>query len=167
MPVFEDLLPKKRHNRILMDLLYDLAYWHALAKLRLHTQSSLERLSHAVELLGISMKSFLRKVCTAFSARELPRESDARIRRESKSGSAPVSGRKVRKFNVPSTIKYHSLGDYRPSIQDYGTSDGFSTQIVRVPLYTPRPICSLSYRVNLSIAGSRNYTNVLTNARRL
>jgi hypothetical protein len=118
-----------------VNLLYDLAYWHALAKLRLHTKSTLHFLLLALRELVSSMRKFAQHVCKAFIAQELPRESEARIRRETKSGSSASGGRKVRKFNVLETIKYHSLGDYKPSIKAFGTSDGFSTQILRAPYF--------------------------------
>jgi hypothetical protein len=127
MPVFEGLFPQK-HNKIVMDLLYDLSYWHALAKLRLHTDSSLQRLSEGTGTLGSSLQSFSKKTCRAFTASELPREHDARVRREGQS-STGASTRKPRKFNL-STYKLHALGDYAPTIPRFGTSDGYSTQIV-------------------------------------
>ncbi len=46
IPVFEGLLPDK-HSDILMDLLFILAHWHALAKLRQHTELTLN-------ILGVS-----------------------------------------------------------------------------------------------------------------
>jgi hypothetical protein len=131
MPVFEGLFPK-RHDKIVMDLLYDLAYWHAHAKLRLHTQSTLQRLSAGTTTLGSSLQVFSKTTCTAFIANELPREHDARVRREGQS-SAGTSKRKARKFNLK-TYKLHALGDYAPTIPQFGTSDGYSTQIVSSPL---------------------------------
>jgi hypothetical protein len=111
-----------------MDLLYDLAYWHALAKLRLHTDSSLGRLSAGTKTLGSSLQLFSKKTCCAFTASELPREHDARVRREGQR-STGTSNRKPRKFNLL-TYKLHALGDYAPTIPQFGTSDGYSTQIV-------------------------------------
>ncbi|KAF9463159.1 hypothetical protein BDZ94DRAFT_1148310, partial [Collybia nuda] len=39
IPVFEDILPHD-HNRKVLKLLYQTAEWHALAKARMHTDSS-------------------------------------------------------------------------------------------------------------------------------
>ena len=44
IPVFEGLLPEE-HNKIILDLLFELGTWHMLASLRLHTESTL----HALE----------------------------------------------------------------------------------------------------------------------
>ncbi|GBE77722.1 hypothetical protein SCP_0106040 [Sparassis crispa] len=41
IPVMEGLLPK-RHDKIIADLLFELANWHAHAKLRIHTDSTLK-----------------------------------------------------------------------------------------------------------------------------
>ena len=43
IPVFEGLLPAP-HNRIILNLLYELATWLTLAKLRLHTETTLKAL---------------------------------------------------------------------------------------------------------------------------
>ncbi|KAH9936481.1 uncharacterized protein B0H18DRAFT_867925, partial [Fomitopsis serialis] len=43
IPVIEGLLPSPA-SEIVMTLLYRLAEWHALAKLRVHTEDSLSRL---------------------------------------------------------------------------------------------------------------------------
>jgi hypothetical protein len=40
IPVFDGLLDF-RNNAIVMDLLFELATWHAFAKLRLHTESTI------------------------------------------------------------------------------------------------------------------------------
>ena len=43
IPVFKGLLPKK-HNRIIQKLLFKLSIWHGLAKLRLHTEMTVNAL---------------------------------------------------------------------------------------------------------------------------
>jgi hypothetical protein len=83
IPVFEGLL-ESRHNRQLMKLLYRTAEWHALAKLRIHTDSSLTLLEELTTELGQLLRKFRDITCTAFSTVELPRETAARIRRESR-----------------------------------------------------------------------------------
>ncbi len=57
IPAFEGLLPDK-HNVILMDLLFILAHWHALAKLRQHTELTLKVLESVTTQLGKSLKIF-------------------------------------------------------------------------------------------------------------
>lgn len=51
IPVFEGLLPEP-FNSTLMDLLWDLATWHALAKLRMHTSSTIVHLERVTTALG-------------------------------------------------------------------------------------------------------------------
>lgn len=80
MPVFEGLLPDE-HNENLMDLLFTLAHWHALAKLRQHTDLSLGALELITIQLGASLRKFQAQTCSAFDTRELKREEVARMRR--------------------------------------------------------------------------------------
>ncbi|KAL6308598.1 hypothetical protein BKA93DRAFT_822327 [Sparassis latifolia] len=54
IPVMEGLLPPP-HDEIVADLLFILAFWHALAKLRLHTEFTLEHLKKATRDLGASL----------------------------------------------------------------------------------------------------------------
>jgi hypothetical protein len=51
IPVFKGLLPGE-HNEILLDLLFELAMWHALGKLRLHTETTLHFLDNSTTRLG-------------------------------------------------------------------------------------------------------------------
>ncbi len=80
IPVFENLLPEP-FNTVMMDLLWDLATWHGLAKLRMHTTSTLTHLDHATTALGKSLRQFKERVCSHYVTKELPRETAARGRR--------------------------------------------------------------------------------------
>ncbi|KAE9386042.1 hypothetical protein BT96DRAFT_779168, partial [Gymnopus androsaceus JB14] len=51
IPAFEHLF-EHEHNKHLMKLLYHLAQWHALAKLRLHTEPTLEWLEKTTTEVG-------------------------------------------------------------------------------------------------------------------
>ena len=133
IPVFDGLLPEP-HNSCILRLLFDLAYWHGLAKLRLHTDRTLEILSEATMSVGDSFRSFEQETCTAFETQELKREQAARQRREAKqaviSGVAPKSdSRKKKHFNMK-TYTMHSLGDYVETIRQFGTTDSYTTQRV-------------------------------------
>ena len=61
------------------NLLFLLATWHAYAKLRLHTESTLEK----QEAIGTSLCQALRKftnvTCPRYTTKELPREANARM----------------------------------------------------------------------------------------
>ena len=55
-----------------MDLLFELATWHALAKLRLHTESTVVALEHSTRRLGKAIRIFEEKLCAKYTAGELP-----------------------------------------------------------------------------------------------
>ena len=76
-----------------MKLLYRTAEWHALAKLRMHTESSLALLESLTTEFGLLMQNFQELTCSQFSTTELPRETAARKRRDL--NTAAVSSRKV------------------------------------------------------------------------
>ena len=88
------------------------------------------------------MRKFEKYVCSKYDTKDLPSELAARTRRRerkaiksatmipasTRKGPAPT-GPQRRKFNME-TYKYHSLGDYAPSIRLHGPLDGYSTQLV-------------------------------------
>ena len=153
MPVIEGLLPAP-HNAIVLDMLFALAEFHAFAKMRLHTERTLELFEKSIKTLGEAVRKFETVTCAAYDTKELPRETAARGRREaaaaaktgdktSASGrskgkgkaAAPKAPRKPAgssrhvKFQA-STVKWHSFGDYVAYIRAYGTLDVSSTQSV-------------------------------------
>ncbi len=117
--------------------------WHALAKLRLHTETTVVDLENSTVRLGQCMRKFAKDVCPQYNTRELPSELVARSRRQackkaktaasSQSGITvtlgATSGPQQKKFNMQ-TYKYHALGDYPAAIRLYGTADGYNSQIV-------------------------------------
>ncbi|KAF9565461.1 hypothetical protein CPC08DRAFT_629877, partial [Agrocybe pediades] len=152
IPVFEGILPTPRHNVFISELLFVLCTWHALAKLRLHTASTLNGLQETTKSLGQLLRDFVWKICCKYNTKELPREEAARTRRaatnaakgkgvqnrrskKTQSGGKSGSQKKKKVFNL-STYKLHGLGDYVPSIIDFATSDNYSTQRVRPILST-------------------------------
>jgi hypothetical protein len=78
--VFENLL-EEPHNRRLLKLLYHTAEWHALAKLRTHTEGTLTLLETLTVQFGKLIRQFRDLSCSEFNTFELPREADARRRR--------------------------------------------------------------------------------------
>ena len=147
IPVFDGLLSEPHNTRVLK-VLFDLAHWHGLAKLRMHTDSTLNVLSQVTTALGNTLRTFQEQTCSAFPTRELQREQTARLRRQAKNTvttkSAPSdlnepgpsntkpqnnSARLPKKLNLR-TYKFHSLGDYHYTIQRFGTIDSYSTQPV-------------------------------------
>jgi hypothetical protein len=87
IPVFDGLLPEP-HNRVVLDLLFVMAHWHGLAKLRMHHELTLEIMESVTVSLGKLLRSFSSITCLAFETKELRREADARVRRESKKAAA-------------------------------------------------------------------------------
>jgi hypothetical protein len=65
-----------------MTLLYRLAEWHALAKLRMHTDTTLGFLDSVTTILGQELRRFRRTVCSAYATRDLPKEHAARQRKK-------------------------------------------------------------------------------------
>ncbi|KAH9942660.1 hypothetical protein B0H21DRAFT_710231 [Amylocystis lapponica] len=135
IPVIESLLPPP-HNEIILDLLFDLAVWHAYAKLRLHTQTTLDIFKQATRTLGFTLHHFLVTTGTVYVTRELPKEEAARGRRTAAltakghggKGKGPAKGPKIMKLNLL-TYKLHALGDYPETIRRFGTTDNYTTQI--------------------------------------
>lgn len=153
IPVFDGLLDEP-YNSIVLDMLFLLASWHALAKLRMHTDTTLSVFEKTTADLGTAVRGFAAKVCSTFVTRELPREEAARGRRtaakatQSKNGKGKTqarnqqtqvesgedggptkSGPKIKTFSL-STYKWHALGDYGKMVRAFGTTDSYSTQTV-------------------------------------
>lgn len=60
------------------------AEWHALAKLRMHTETTLQMLEDITIALGVEFRRFDREVCSNIQTEELKGEVEARVRREQK-----------------------------------------------------------------------------------
>ncbi|KAF8873128.1 hypothetical protein BD779DRAFT_1452164, partial [Infundibulicybe gibba] len=148
IPTFEGLLSEP-HNKRLMKLLYRTAEWHALAKLRMHTDGTLSILDELTVELGKLLRQFRDLTCSQFHTVELPREVSARTRRQIRQRAAatapmpsphpvPPAARSIPlEPTLPtatglnlSTVKLHFLGDYVQHIRQFGTTDSYSTQIV-------------------------------------
>ena len=150
IPVFDGLF-EPHNNTVVMDLLFELTTWHALAKLRLHTESTICTLETSMTQLGTALWKFQSTTCAEFVTRDLPSEEAARGRQKAakakakppmpskgkgKETEAPM-GKKKSTFWVFSLSCYkpHSLSDYAKTIRLFGTSDGYSTQTIRILKY--------------------------------
>lgn len=111
----------------------------------MHTDPTLDILSHVTTSLGNSFRLFVGKTCAAFQTRELERERVARQRRQEKTAVQKASSRKPKQLNLK-TYKYHSLGDYVETIRRFGTTDSYSTQPVSIHL--------MSHKVSLNVSGT-------------
>ena len=141
IPVFEGLLPEP-FNGMLLRLLYKAAEWHALAKLRLHTDPTLDLLEAVTKEFGCLMRQFRDKTSGEFNTVELPRGANAR------NGGSHSSKRKTLNLN---TYKFHALADYVATIRLFGTTDSYSTLLVS---FVPHHVIlySVNCRVNWHIA---------------
>lgn len=131
IPVFEGLLPEP-FNGMLLRLLYKTAEWHAFAKLRMHTSSTLRLLEVVTREFGRLMRQFRDRTSDEFDTVEFPRETSAR-----KGGTRSS---KKKKLNL-NTYKFHALGDYVTTIRLFGTTDSYSTQVVSSIFSSYRRLC--------------------------
>ncbi|KAI1784806.1 hypothetical protein LXA43DRAFT_1100996 [Ganoderma leucocontextum] len=124
---FENLLPRGDNN-IVLDMVFDLAKWHALGKLRAQTSPTLDGLTATGIDVGKDVRLFSNKTCQRWVTLELPKESAARGLRKARTrtAGAPLH-RKVKSYSM-TTYKYHSLADYTSAIRDFGSTDNFNTQ---------------------------------------
>ena len=139
MPCFEGLFLDSC-NKLVLDLLFTLAFWHGYAKLRLHSDSSLRVLEGATKVFGTLIRKFKSTICPRYKTKLTPREQDARTRRQTKSkgkGKGKAKGIQQTEsaveyvFNI-CTYKMHAMGDYPSTIQRMGTTDNFNSQNVSI-----------------------------------
>ena len=142
--MFEYLLPKKE-DRIIRRLLFELATWHGLAKLRLHTETTVTDLENSATRLGKLLRKFKSDVCDNYVTKDLPSEEAARGRRKAakalKAGGktktpakdSKSSGKKKTKYRefTMETYKLHALPDYPAAIRAFGVTENTSTKNVR------------------------------------
>ena len=128
--MFDGLFPDK-HNDSIRILLFRLAEWHALAKLRTHTEDSLKLLELSLKQLTKQLRQFVKVTCAAFKTKELPVEAAARRRRRDGAQAKNPNSLRLKSFNLL-TYKFHALGDYVQTIRLFGTTDSYTTQIVSI-----------------------------------
>jgi hypothetical protein len=157
-----------------MTLLYRTAEWHSFAKLRLHTESTLQHLERLTTELGQLMRKFRDATQSGFETVELPKEAGARNRRQTSgkgkekatASAGNSSGRKPKILNL-FTYKWHALGDYVRTIRLFGGTDGFSTQVVSSNIYFYILVSQFpTTRVNLLIKSLNDCMDRLTNVMR-
>jgi len=132
-----------------------MAHWHGLAKLRIHSEWTLDIMDKVTSAVGQQFHDFKATVCLAYATRELHQEVEARARRNAKQAAKQAGGQKTKHcsslveqgetvlletsrknaqrtktFNFQ-TYKFHALGDYVSTIRRYGTTDSYSSEPVR------------------------------------
>ena len=128
IPCFEGLF-KPEDTEAISALLYVILSWHALAKLRIHSDVTVNQLKNRTVLLGKVLRRFQTNICSHYTTFETPRETQARIRTASSSATGTTGGKKARTLNIL-TSKIHAIGDYANEIVRYGPTDIYSTQQV-------------------------------------
>jgi hypothetical protein len=135
IPVFEGLLYEPINKR-LMTLLYRAAEWHAPAKLRMHTDRTLNCMEIVTSEFGKLMREFRDLSNATFTTYETDREVTSRNRRQAErvvqglgTSATTPQGRRPKFLNLL-TYKFHALGDYVSFIRLFGPTDVYSTQLV-------------------------------------
>ncbi|KAJ7191279.1 hypothetical protein GGX14DRAFT_579131 [Mycena pura] len=152
LPPLEGLYPQ--FNKLLLDVCFDLATFHGMAKLRLHTNKAVADFRVVTTDMCASIRKFARDT-QKIKTFETPRERDRRSKRAqaakqrtpanaaanatSGSTAAPqppltapaatgsISARREKVFNVE-TPKFHSLAYYPDSVKEHGSLDSHTTQ---------------------------------------
>ncbi|PPR08295.1 hypothetical protein CVT24_002453, partial [Panaeolus cyanescens] len=129
LPAFQDIVDEP-HNTRIMKVLYHAAEWHALAKLRMHTDSTLTLLERITCDFAALVREFRNSTCSAFATVELPREAEARQRRELKDlESNGTSSSRQANQELQLQPQGKKVADH---IRRFGTSDSYSTQLGEV-----------------------------------
>ncbi|KAI0634460.1 hypothetical protein C8Q77DRAFT_1217600 [Trametes polyzona] len=92
IPCIEGLIPSP-HNESILTLLYHMAYWHALAKMRMHTDTSLSLLDNSTIILGHHLRYFAYTTCAAFDTKETASEYSTRLRANARHAAQPTAPR--------------------------------------------------------------------------
>ena len=141
IPCIEGLFDEP-HNSTVIELLYIFATWHALAKLHIHTDTSLKLLDTATTALGNALRYFARVTCPEFNTLETTAEYAKRQRQQAaattstSSATSSSTGRQPRTFSL-GTIKLHFLGDYVSCIKMFGSIDNYNSALVSDVLTPP------------------------------
>jgi hypothetical protein len=136
-PCFEGLFG--RYDAKIQDLLFITACWHASAKLRLHTDSSLNAFRGMTASFTQELRFFAKKVCPSFVTRKTPKEAQKAQRRRAAEAAKDAGHGSARSVNLVDsevvefnlhTPKIHSIIHYPDCIAAFGTTDSYSTQLV-------------------------------------
>jgi hypothetical protein len=115
-------LPKK-HDSIVRKLLFELNTWHSLAKLRLHTETTVRDLEHSTTRLGTALRKFKDNVCPAYATRELPSEEAGRIRRQASAAKKALQSQPTKKKQtLPSALQKKKAALKKPGSPGSGPS---------------------------------------------
>ena len=105
IPVFDRLLPEP-HNTKIMKMLFTLAHWHGLAKLRMHTDATLAVLEEVTRDVGKTLRDFQKTTCAAYETKELSLEVRARTRRAQDAAARNKGVAAVRGMSIYQSIYF-------------------------------------------------------------
>ncbi|KAF8443780.1 hypothetical protein L210DRAFT_3395466, partial [Boletus edulis BED1] len=77
---------------IILDLLFELATWHAFGKLRMHTETTLSHFGNSTIHLGQIFHKFSHDCCAKFKTYDLLRETAAHVQRRARDGCPNQAG---------------------------------------------------------------------------
>jgi hypothetical protein len=77
-----------------LELLFTMAHWNGLAKLRMHSDLTLDIMDQATSAVGDQFRAFKANVCSAYDTRELRHEVEVRCRRYVKHAAKPKGTKK-------------------------------------------------------------------------
>ncbi|CUA68632.1 Patatin-like phospholipase domain-containing protein 7 [Rhizoctonia solani] len=137
IPCIQGLFPAPDDEEI-TTLLFTLAQWHALAKLRVQTPTTLDHLRAQTAALGRRLRRFEKEITPRYATVETDQEFELRSRREARelirrrtettNSTRQDTTRRQTGFSLK-TYKLHVLGGYVDAIRTFGTTDSYSTQI--------------------------------------
>ena len=105
------------HNKIIHKLLFELSTWHGLAKLHLHTESSIIDLENSISRLGEILHQFSGTVCPAYATYELPSEEATHVQRKAtvtKKAKSQSPKKKTKKSTQPPPVEKKKAAPTKP-----------------------------------------------------
>ncbi|KAG5639974.1 hypothetical protein DXG03_002043, partial [Asterophora parasitica] len=162
MPVFEGPPDSREDNETVLTLIFLIAEWHTLGKLRLHTDTTLQWLEQCTTDLGRQLRKFKKDTCSHYNTRELPKEAQARVRRQARQTSqaeaaVPPSSQSQPQFEagqppqilpIVESARGRTKGKSKASIP----ADSATVSPPTAPQLTPKP--ANQKKVKASTAGS-------------
>lgn len=160
IPAFDGLLPSP-HNEVVIDLLYSMALWHGLAKLRQHSDETVLLLKHATKIMGGQIRRFKRETCALYDTRTTDGRVGGGPKTKRKGKGKQSTGKSKKKELNLETAKNHLVAHTVFDVPVFGTTDSYSTQPVSIcGTYCPTIYFQLIFvcvQAENSHRGAKNY----------
>lgn len=141
IPVVDGLLPEP-HNSMMLTLLYRLAEWHALAKLRMHTEYTLQCLDRSTTTIGQELRKFRDTSLRSFKCLELPKETAIRQRRRERAQVQKAQSN----IRTPANANGSSTNVGSQTLNPGTITEGATSVKKGVPLPKPRTLNLFTYK---------------------